>query len=149
MRFVITASAGDTPANTDNHPINDPVKFRKMFTDYMRFNEELHQAGVLVAAEGLNPGGQSARVAVVNGRRTTLDGPFAESKELIGGFYVIEVESLDAAISWAMRCPVGLGTDNLLEIRPLTEMKDIPPELLALSHEVAPAWTASVTGPRR
>jgi hypothetical protein len=78
-----------------------------------------------------------------------LDGPFAETKELVGGFYIVDVASLDEAISWALRCPVGLGTDNVLEIRPLTEMTDIPPALLELSRKVAPAWTASVTGGAR
>ena len=75
--------------------------------------------------------------------------PFAEAKELVGGFYIVEVASLDEAISWALRCPVGMGTDNVLEIRPLTEMTDIPPALLELSKKVAPAWTASVTGEAR
>ena len=79
--------------------------------------------------------------------RARLDA-FAEAKELIGGFYIVEVASLDEAISWALRCPVGLGSANVLEIRPLTEMTDIPPALLELSARVAPAWTASVTKPR-
>ena len=103
---------------------------------------------VLVASEGLNPGAKGARVGIKSGKRTVLDGPFAETKELVGGFYIVDVGSLDDAISWALRCPVGLGVDNVLEIRPLTEMTDIPPALLELSARVAPAWTASVTKPR-
>jgi len=150
MRFIITAAPGDSKAGTDAATSNPEGSFdADLFAAYMRFNEEMHQAGVLVASEGLNPGGKGARIGVRGGRRAVLDGPFAESKELVGGFYVLEVESLDEAIAWALRCPHGLGTDNVLEIRPLTEMTDIPPDLLALSRKVAPAWTASVTAPRR
>jgi hypothetical protein len=64
----------------------------------MRFNEEMHQAGILVASEGLNPSARGARIAVSNGKRHLVDGPFAESKELVGGFYLIDVSSLDEAI---------------------------------------------------
>ena len=148
MRFIITAARGDTDAQIEPPIGPDGSLDADLFAAYMRFNEEMHQAGVLVAAEGLNPGGKGARIGVSRGKRTVLDGPFTESKELVGGFYVVEVDSLDEAISWALRCPLGLGTDNVLEIRPLTEMTDIPPELLALSRKVAPAWTASVTAPQ-
>jgi hypothetical protein len=149
MRFVITAGPGEDKAEGDGHLQTDVPFDQEMFAAYMKFNEDMHTAGVLVASEGINPLARGARVGVARGKRTVLDGPFAESKELLGGFYVIDVKSLDEAISWALRCPVGLGTDNLLEIRPLTAMDDIPPELLKLSAAVAPAWTASVTGPGR
>lgn len=154
MRFIITASPGGTAAPGDakvetESAIGPDGSFdAELFAAYMRFNEEMHQAGVLVASEGLNPGGKGARVGVSRGKRTVLDGPFTETKELVGGFYILEVESLDEAIAWALRCPLGLGTDNVLDIRPLTEMTDIPPDLLALSRKVAPAWTASVSEPR-
>jgi len=146
MRFIITAGPGDTKPETDGHLRPDAPMDLAMFAAYMKFNEDMHQAGVLVAAEGLNPGAKGARVGISGGKRAVLDGPFAETKELVGGFYIVDVKSLDEAISWALRCPVGLGTDNVLEIRPLTEMTDIPPALLELSRKVAPAWTASVTG---
>jgi hypothetical protein len=111
----------------------------------MRFNEEMHQAGVLVASEGLNPAARGARVAVSKeGKRHVVDGPFAESKELVGGFYIIEVASLEEAIAWALRAPSGMGVDDVLEIRQLTGAGDIPPELLAIIQEVAPSWSASV-----
>jgi hypothetical protein len=147
MRFIITASRGDTEPGAPQQP--EAAFDEQLFAAYMKFNEELYQAGVLVASEGLNPGAKSARVGIVNGERTVLDGPFAESKELVGGFYILEVASLDEAVAWARRCPVGLGLDNVLEIRALTSMTDIPAELLALSAKVAPRWTASVTGPGR
>ena len=148
MRFIITAGPGDTKAERNRRSVRTGRSTRSCSAAYMKFNEDMHKAGVLVASEGLNPGAKGARVGVAGGKRTVLDGPFAETKELVGGFYIVDVGSLDEAISWALRCPVGLGTANVLEIRPLTEMTDIPPALLELSAKVAPAWTASVTKPR-
>jgi hypothetical protein len=107
----------------------------------MKFNEEMHNAGVLVAAEGLNPAGRGARVEVKKGKRTVVDGPFAESKELVGGFYIVDVPSLDDAIAWALRAPTGLGFDDVMEIRPLTSEEDIPPNLLELVKKAAPTWS--------
>lgn len=140
MRFIITAQAGtgDTKAGTE-------AGFdEQLFTAYMKFNEEMHTAGVLVASEGLNPAARGARVAVVQGKRRVIDGPFAESKELVGGFYIIEVKSLDEAIQWALRAPSGMGTDDVLEIRQLTGAGDLPPEILALIKSAAPTWSASM-----
>jgi len=148
MRFIITAGPEDTKA--EGPPVGPDGSFdQELFAKYMKFNEELHKAGVLIASEGINPGKKGARIGVSGGKRTVLDGPFAETKELIGGFYIIEVGSLDEAISWALRCPVGLDSANQLQIMPLTDLVDIPPDLHALSAKVAPAWTASVTKPRR
>jgi hypothetical protein len=111
----------------------------------MKFNEEMHKAGVLVAAEGLKPGGDVARIEAKKGKRTVVDGPFTESKELVGGFYVIEVDSQEEAIQWALRCPTGLGFDDVLEIRALTGEGDIPPNLLELVRKVAPTWSETFT----
>ena len=146
MRFIITAHpAPDTAAPDPEAPFDE-----KLFTAYMQFNEEMHRAGILVASEGLNPAGKSARVEVKRGRRSVVDGPFAESKELVGGFYVIDVASLDEAIGWAMRCPTGLGFDDVLEIRQLTGEDDLPPPLLELVKRAAPTWSATfVRGGRR
>ena len=139
MRFIITAHPGpETAAPEPEAPFDE-----KLFTAYMQFNEEMHRAGVLVAAEGLNPAGKGARVEVKRGRRTVVDGPFAESKELVGGFYVIDVASLDEAIEWALRCPTGLGFDDVLEIRQLTGEDDVPPQLLDLVKRAAPTWSAT------
>ena len=141
MKFIITAHPGpDTTSQDPQAPFDEAL-----FTAYMQFNEEMHRAGVLVASEGLNPAGKGARVEVKRGRRTVVDGPFAESKELVGGFYVIEVPSLDEAIKWAMRCPSGLGFDDVLEIRQLTGENDLPPELVELITRAAPTWSATFT----
>ncbi|MCY1561379.1 YCII-related domain protein [compost metagenome] len=110
----------------------------------MQFNEAMHQAGILVASEGLNPAARGARVAVSQGQRHLVDGPFAESKELVGGFYIIDVKSLEEAIGWALRAPSGWGSDDVLEIRQLTGPGDIPPEILELIRSAAPTWSASV-----
>jgi hypothetical protein len=138
MRFIITARPADNAA-----PDMSAGFDKELFAAYMKYNEELHKAGVLVASEGLNPGAGSARIEVSKGKRVAMDGPFAESKELVGGFYIFEVNSLDEAIQWALRCPSGLGFDDVLEIRPLTGASDIPPELLELIRTSAPTWSAT------
>jgi hypothetical protein len=140
MRFIITAQAAAEGAGSGPEAGFD----EKLFTDYMAFNEEMHKAGVLVASEGLNPAARGARVAVSKGKRRVVDGPFAESKELVGGFYIIEVDSLEEAIGWALRAPSGMGSDDVLEIRQLTGAGDLPPEVLALIRAAAPTWSASV-----
>ncbi len=139
MRFIITAQAS-ADAKTTEQPSDFDAE---LFKAYMRFNEEMHRAGVLVASEGLNPAAPGARIAVAHGKRYVVDGPFAESKELVGGFYLIEVDSLDEAIQWALRAPSGFGSDDVLEVRQLTGSADLPPEVLRLIAEAAPTWSAS------
>jgi hypothetical protein len=142
MRFIITAQAG---TDTSDAPTGaDAVLDEKLLTAYMQFNEQMHKAGVLVASEGLNPAARGARVAVSNGKRHVVDGPFAESKELVGGFYIIEVASLEEAIQWALRAPSGMGSDDVLEIRQLTGAGDLPPEVLKIIQAAAPTWSAQV-----
>jgi hypothetical protein len=140
MRFIITAQAGSDKAEPDAGGGLDAA----LLTAYMRFNEEMHQAGVLVASEGLNPAARGARIAVSKGKRYVVDGPFAESKELVGGFYIVEVGSLEEAISWALRAPSGLGSDDVLEVRQLTGAGDVPPEVLEIIKAAAPTWSAAV-----
>jgi hypothetical protein len=139
MRFIITAQASADKKATEQQPDFDV----ELLKAYMRFNEEMHLAGILVASEGLNPSAPGARIAVANGKRHVVDGPFAESKELVGGFYLIEVGSLDEAIQWALRAPSGFGADDVLEVRQLTGSQDLPPEILQLITEAAPTWSAS------
>lgn len=139
MRFIITAQS-----NPEKDPSEPQQGFDEvLFKAYMRFNEEMHQAGVLVASEGLNPAAPGARIAVSKGKRYVVDGPFTESKELVGGFYLIDVGSLDEAIQWALRAPSGFGSDDILEVRQLTGAGDLPPEILKLINEAAPNWSAS------
>jgi hypothetical protein len=145
MRFIITAQA-----SADNaEPAADGGLDEALLTAYMRFNEEMHKAGVLVASEGLNPAAPGARIAVSRGKRYIVDGPFTESKELVGGFYIIDVGSLEEAISWALRAPSGLGTDDVLEVRQLTGAGDVPPDVLNIIRAAAPTWSESVWQARK
>ena len=139
MRFIITAQADPEAKRADA----GPEFAAELFKAYMRFNELMHEAGVLVASEGLNPAASGARIAVAQGKRYVVDGPFTESRELVGGFYIIEVESLDEAIAWALRAPSGMGSDDILEVRPLTGAGDLPTDILALIEEAAPRWSAN------
>jgi hypothetical protein len=144
MRFIITARPSE-----DSRPADPNAPFDEgLFTAYMRFNEEMFKAGVLVAAEGLNPAGRGAQVAVQNGKRVLMDGPFAETKELVGGFYIVEVSSLEEAIAWALRAPSGMGFDDVLDIRPLTGAGDLPPAISELIRKTAPEWTAALWSDR-
>jgi hypothetical protein len=139
MRFLITAAAAPDAPRAEGSPVIDD----QLITAYMKYNEALHLAGVLIASEGLNPAVKGARVGVSGGKRVLLDGPFVESKELVGGFYIIDVKSLDEAIGWAMRCPTGFGSDDVLSIHPMTEAQDLPPEMLKLITEASPSWSAT------
>jgi hypothetical protein len=145
MRFIITSHPDDSKPKSDA-PMSD-----ELFQAYMRFNEDLQRAGVLVASEGLTPGTPGACIKVAGGRRKVVDGPFAESKELVGGFYVVDVPTLEDAKAWALRCPVGMESADVLEIRQLTGAEDIPEHYLALAKQAAPTWFASVlsTSPPR
>ena len=96
----------------------------RILTAMMKFNEELAKAGVLLAAEGLKPSAQGARVRFTDGRRVVVDGPFAETRELVAGFWLWQVRSLDEAIAWAQRCPPPFEGEAEIEIRPVYEIDD-------------------------
>jgi len=97
----------------------------------MRYNEELQNAGILVSAEGLHPPSMGARVSFAQGIPEVTDGPFAEAKEVLGGFWIIDVGSLEEAVEWAKRCP---GSPNeTIEIRKIMEMDDFPKDLRAVA----------------
>ena len=104
-----------------------------LLTDMGRYNEELVKAGVLLAAEGLQPSSKGARVKFSGTKRTVVDGPFAETKELIAGFWMIQVKSKEEAIEWVKRCPNPHQGDSEIEIRQVFEMADfgdaLTPEL--------------------
>jgi hypothetical protein len=138
MRFLITAGrATDAPApRTADAPI-DP----ELLDAHMRLNEEMHKAGVLVAAEGINPEGARARVVASKGKRVVVDGPFAETKELVGGLYLIDVASKEEAVAWALRVPVGMGIDDVLEIYQMTGVEDLPQDILDAIAKAAPTWS--------
>jgi hypothetical protein len=100
----------------------------KLLTDMGKFNEELAKAGVMLAGDGLQPSSKGARVRFSGDKRTVVDGPFAETKELIAGFWIWEVKSKEEAIEWVKRCPNPMMSDSEIEIRPLFEVEDFGEE---------------------
>jgi hypothetical protein len=101
---------------------------QKLLADMGKFNEELVKAGILLAAEGLQPSSKGARVRFAGGKRTVIDGPFAETKELIAGFWLWQVRSKAEAIEWVKRCPEPFpGTESEIEIRQVFEAEDFGP----------------------
>ncbi len=138
MRFLLIPAplrSGGRP------PATQP--FDTVFEAHMRYNEEMFKAGVLVKSEGLNPAGPSAHVLIDGEKRTVVDGSYAETKELLLGFYVIDVKSLEEAVAWAKRYPGGMGNDDVIEVRPLMGAADIPVEFLEKIKRFAPAWGTS------
>ena len=102
---------------------------QELLTAMGKFNEELVQAGVMLAGEGLQPSSKGKRVRFSGERRTVVDGPFAETKELVAGFWLWQVRSMDEAVEWLKRCPNPTGIDGEVEIRPVFEPEDFGAEL--------------------
>ena len=100
----------------------------QLLTEMGNFNEELVKAGVMLAGEGLQPSSKGARVRFSGSKRTVVDGPFAETKELIAGFWLWQVKSMDEAIEWVKRCPNPTGADSEIEIRQVFEADDFGAE---------------------
>jgi hypothetical protein len=124
MRFMMlvipkgyeTAAPGTMP---------DPAQVAEM----MKYNESLARAGVLLALDGLHPPSAGARVRFSDGKPTVSDGPFAEAKECVGGYWLIQVKSREEAIEWAKRAP--MGDNEIIEVRQVQEMEDFPADIQA------------------
>lgn len=101
----------------------------ELLTAMSQYNEELAKAGVLLAADGLQPSSRGARVHFSGKRRTVTDGPFAETRELIAGFWIWRVKSMEEAIEWVKRCPNPTGEESEIEIRPIFELSDFDEQL--------------------
>ena len=101
----------------------------QLLSEMGAFNEELAKAGVLVGGDGLTPSSQGARVRFSGKERTVIDGPFAETKELIAGYWLLQVKSLDEAIEWMKRCPNPHEGESEIELRPAFETEDFGDEL--------------------
>jgi hypothetical protein len=101
---------------------------KKLMTAMMNFNEELVKAGVMKAGEGLHPSSKGARVKFSGDKRTVIDGPFAETKELVAGYWMWEVKSLQEAIEWVKKCPNPMPGESEIEIRPVFEAEDFGDE---------------------
>lgn len=102
---------------------------QQLITEMMQFNEQLVKAGIMLAGEGLQPTSKAKRIKFSGKNRTVIDGPFAETKELVAGYWLWQVKSLDEAVEWAKRCPNPTGEEGVLEIRPLFEAADFGDEL--------------------
>jgi hypothetical protein len=126
MRVMVIVKA--TP-NSENNAIPSE-QTQAMLAEMGKYNEELVKAGVMVAAEGLHPSSKGKRVVIGAGKKTVIDGPFAESKELVAGFWIWKVESMEEAIEWARRCPDPMpGEEGVLELRPFHEIEDFGAEM--------------------
>ena len=122
MRFMVMVKA-----NADSEAGVMPSQ--DLLAAMGRYNDELVKAGVLLAAEGLQPSSRGARVKFSGAKRTVIDGPFAETKELVAGFWLIQVKSKAEAIEWVKRCPNPMEGDSEIEIRQVFEAEDFGAEL--------------------
>ena len=120
MRFmVIVKATKDSEAGI--------MPSEELLTAMMKYNEELHKAGILLTLDGLHPPSMGARVSFSGGKPTVTDGPFIETKEVLGGYWMIRVDSKEEAIAWASRCP--MADNEIIEIRQVQEMSDFPPDV--------------------
>jgi hypothetical protein len=121
MRFMVIIKA-----NEDSEAGVMPSE--QLLTEMGKYNEELVKAGVMLAGEGLHPSSRGARVKFSGSKRTVTDGPFTETKELVAGFWLIQVKSKEEAIEWVKRMPNPTGEDAVVEIRQVFEAEDFGPE---------------------
>ena len=123
MRFMVIVKA--TAESEKEGALPDP----QLLAEMGKFNEELIKAGVMLAGDGLHPSAKGARVRFSGKSRTVVDGPFAETKELVAGFWIWQAKSLAEAIEWVKRCPNPHHVDSEIEIRQIFEMEDFAPVL--------------------
>jgi hypothetical protein len=129
MRFIVMIKA--TPESEAGF-----MPSEQLLTEMGKYNEELMNAGVMLAAEGLQPSSKGARVSLSSSERVVTDGPFTETKELVAGFWIWKLDSLDEAIDWARRCPNPDGLDGEIEIRPIASAEDF-------GEAFTPEWRAA------
>ena len=121
MRFMVLVKA-------DRNTEAGVMPSQKLLADMGKFNEELVKAGVMLAGEGLHPSSKGARVRFSGAKRTVIDGPFAEAKELIAGFWLWQVKSKEEALEWVKRCPNPVEGETEIEIRQVFEAADFGAE---------------------
>ena len=121
MRFMVIIKA--------NKQTEAGVPDEKILTEMGKFNEELVKTGIMLAGEGLHPSSKGARVRFSGGKTSVIDGPFAETKELIAGFWLWKVQSKEEAIEWVRRCPCSDDLETEIEIRQVFELEDFGDEL--------------------
>jgi hypothetical protein len=101
----------------------------QLLSDMMKFNEELVNAGVMLAGEGLHPSSKAKRIRFSGANRTVIDGPFPETKELIAGYWIWKVKSIEEAVEWVKRCPNPMSVESDIDIRPIFEAQDFGAEM--------------------
>ena len=121
MRVMVIVKADK---NTEAGQLPD----EKLLTEMGNYNEELVKAGLMLAGEGLHPSSKGKRVRFSGKERTVIDGPFTETKELIAGYWLWQVKSMDEAVAWVKRCPNPTGAESVIEIRPVFENEDFGAE---------------------
>src|SRR4051812_18974289 len=109
----------------------------------MKYNESLQKAGVLLALDGLHPPSMGARVTFPGGKAKVTDGPFSEVKEVLGGYWMIQVKSKEEAIAWASRCPAG--ENEIIEVRQVQEFSDFPADVREAAAKEAPSLSAELS----
>ena len=140
MRFMLLVKA-------DKSSEAGILPSEELLAEMGKYNEELAKAGVLLAGEGLQPSSKGARVRFSGDKRTVTDGPFTETKELIAGFWLIDVKSKEEAIEWVKRCPNPMpGSEGEIEIRQVFEAEDFGPELTPELREQEERLRAQVAG---
>ncbi len=133
MRFVMLMYPGPA-AETETNPVPPGPEGQKLLEDMMAFNQRMIDAGVMLGGEGLRPTRMGARVRYQGGGKTTVhDGPFTETKEVLGGYWIIEAANLAEAIAWARQAPCPAG--EFVEIRPVWAPEDFGEEAAAIEHK--------------
>ena len=132
MRFMMIMFPGPV-AETGELPAD-----RKVFEEMGKYNEQLHKAGVLLAVDGLKPRKEAARVRVRAGKKQIVDGPFTESKEIVGGYWIINVRSREEALEWASRIPLEHEHEQaFVEVRQVWELSDFPADIQKVNEDLA------------
>ncbi len=126
MKVMVFVKA--TPNSEAETLFREPEKLAKMFAEMGRYNEELVKAGIMKGGDGLKPSKYGKRIRFNGTKRSVVDGPFAETKELVAGFWIWEVKSMDEAVDWAKRCPNPMPGDSEIEIRQVFEAEDFGAE---------------------
>ncbi|HLB65227.1 MAG TPA: YciI family protein [Anaerolineales bacterium] len=139
MRFMLLM----IPAGYEDAPPG-AMPDAKAVAAMMKYNESLQRAGVLLALDGLHPPSMGARVSFAGGKPKVTDGPFSEAKEVVGGYWLIQVKSKEEAVEWAKRCP---GSENeVIEVRQVQELADFPPDVREAAAGFSELQARSGTG---
>jgi hypothetical protein len=132
MRVMVFVKATDD----SEKGILPTAETAQMFEAMGRYNEELVKAGIMLAADGLKPSSHGKRIAFDGPGRRVIDGPFAETRELVAGFWLWEVKDMDEAVAWVKRCPNPMPGPSEIEIRPLYEMADLQEHLTSEAKQI-------------